>query len=167
MDLAIFRWANGLYDDAPAVWTFLETPEALAILVVVALGIAWARRNLRWVLPALLAVALSDVLAARVLKPAIGRARPCAELDGVDVPRVDGSPHCGSGLAMPSAHAANTMAVATVLAAPELAVLSMGVGFGRVITGQHWPSDVAAGWALGIGLGMAVRAAATRAFGWQ
>lgn len=166
MDLALLRALNTWYAAAPAAWDVAYSPVAMGVLAVVAAGLAWARGRLRWVLPALLAVACTDVVTARVLKPAIGRARPCAAVEGLSVPQVAAEPFCGSGEAMPSGHAANTMAVATVLAAPELAVVSLAVGVSRVVTGQHWPSDVGAGWALGLLVGGGVRAAARRWLGW-
>jgi undecaprenyl-diphosphatase len=54
--------------------------------------------------------------------------------------------HCpafstGAGLEMPA------------LAAP-VGVLAVAVGMSRVVNGVHYPSDIAGGWAVGVGVAM-------------
>lgn len=39
------------------------------------------------------------------------------------------------------------------LAAP-VGVLAAAVGMSRVVNGVHYPSDIAGGWAVGVGVGM-------------
>ncbi len=100
-----------------------------------------------------IAVAISDPLVSRVIKPMIASPRPC-QIGVTDVP----SPLvCGSGFAMPSAHASNAAAVAGALMSPPLAVVAAVVGVGRVVDGLHWPGDVVAGWVLGGAIGVMVR----------
>jgi membrane-associated phospholipid phosphatase len=60
----------------------------------------------------------------------------------------------------PSGHAAAAAAFATGvgLEMPALVVpvgaLAVAVGVARVVNGVHYPSDIVAGWALGVGVGM-------------
>jgi len=60
----------------------------------------------------------------------------------------------------PSGHAAAAAAFATgvglempALAAP-VGVLAAAVGVARVVNGVHYPSGIAGGWAVGVGVGM-------------
>ena len=165
MDEAVLRGANGLFAWSPPLWALLDSPWAVLALVFPLLWFLWKLGQLRWLLAVLVAVGLSDVSVSRVIKPMIGRERPCAALEGVQVAIVDGDPHCGSGAAMPSAHAANTMALAAVLAWSELASVYLVVGAARVVGGQHWPTDILAGWCWGFMLGAGVRLACKKALG--
>lgn len=125
--------------------------------------IAWVlwRRGWRWLLVAGLAVALTDPLCARVLKPLAARERPCRVDDAV---RTVGD--CGSGPSLPSNHAANTAALAASLASPGLGVVALGAGASRVVLGQHWPSDVGLGWLVGAAVGGGLRWFARRKLKW-
>ncbi len=128
-------------------------------MVGVVLGLlAWAAwtRRLELVVLAGLAVALTDPLCARVLKPMFGRERPCR----IDFPKV---PACGAGLSMPSNHAANLAAIALATGSGPLGFLAFIGGTARVVSGQHYPSDVVVGWIVGGIVGGAVRFGARRA----
>ena len=115
---------------------------------------AWARR-LELVVLAGLAVALTDPLCARLLKPMFGRDRPCR----TDLPEV---PDCGAGLSMPSNHAANLAAITMATGSIPLGFLALIGGTARVVNGQHYPSDVVVGWIVGGIVGGAVRFGARR-----
>ncbi len=167
LDEALFRLVNGWYPAARWCWDLLDHPWAPAVLAVVAVAAYWEPRHRRYLLPAVLAVAISDVACARVIKPLAERARPCAVLEDVHSRGSPGRPTCGSGQAMPSCHAANTAAIAGALLSPGLAVVAGVAGVARVASGQHWPSDVLAGWALGGGLGLGLRWAVTKALSWR
>ncbi len=59
----------------------------------------------------------------------------------------------------PSAHAANSMVVATILCfqfqvTPLLFLLSFLAGLGRLLSLHHFLSDVLGGWMIGFGIGM-------------
>ena len=167
MDESVLRFFNGYIGVFPGLWPLLSSPWAGIALAALALFLARRAEAMRWVLPALVAVALSDITVSRVLKPAFARDRPCAVAEGVRVPLESGQAQCGAGFAMPSAHASNTMALAAALASPDLALVSVLVGVSRVVTGQHWPSDVAAGWGGGLGVGTLLRFAFKKGLGWR
>jgi membrane-associated phospholipid phosphatase len=89
-----------------------------------------------------------------LVKAVVRRRRPVLE----GLPPLGGAP---SSLSFPSAHATASFAVATAATriAPEAAVLyalAVVLSAGRPYLGMHYPSDVLAGAALGVGLGLVV-----------
>ncbi|TKC03975.1 phosphatase PAP2 family protein [Pedobacter frigoris] len=106
--------------------------------------------------------AIGDMLASRLIKPLIGRLRPCNELTLADdiIHRVP----CGSGYSFPSAHATNHFAIAIFLIfvfydkwKPILPVglaWAFIIAFSQIYVGVHYPIDVMVGSVLGIIIGL-------------
>ena len=89
-------------------------------------------------------------------KTIIGRERPRGEGEG-EISFFKFNPQTDSVyFSLPSGHAASTMGTATAvfLAAPisGTILISMSVltGWSRIKMNEHWPSDVIAGWGLGV-----------------
>jgi membrane-associated phospholipid phosphatase len=88
------------------------------------------------------------------VKLAVRRPRPVLE----GLPPLGGAP---SSLSFPSAHATSSFAVATAMTRVDplgaLAfLLALALALGRPYLGMHYPSDVLAGAALGVALGLVV-----------
>ena len=159
MDDALLEAANGLLRlPGGAAWAWAGTRAAAVVFAIGAAAWVLARPRLRaWALPAVLAVGLSDLSVAQVLKPTFERSRPCAEAP-VLLTTPPGAPRrCGSGASLPSGHAATTAALAAATLSPPLAVASAFAGVQRVVTAQHNPTDVLLGWLWGGLVGLAVR----------
>ncbi len=106
-----------------------------------------------------LAIAGASFTANVVVKPVAPRRRPAAE----DVPTRRTLSDPPESSSFPSGHAASAAAFTTAvalespLAGAVLAPVAVAVGYSRVHTGVHWPSDVAAGMLLGSGIALATR----------
>ena len=129
--------------------------------------IAFAGFNLkgrfgRFILGFLLVVVLADQLSSKMIKPAVGRTRPCNDTTMVVAQRVS----CGGGYSFTSSHATNHFAVAVYLIGvlgslgrwirPALITWAGLIAFSQVYVGVHFPGDVLAGAVLGSLVGYGV-----------
>jgi len=132
---------------------------AAAILALLAVGVAavllWRRKPLAVALAPAIAFALAGGVASAT-KSIVGRTRPPVDLHLVGE----------TSASFPSGHSTDStafyVAVALVLAMYVVrrplarvgvvvagAAVAVMVGLSRLVLGVHWPTDVAAGWALG------------------
>ncbi|MEI8026742.1 MAG: phosphatase PAP2 family protein [Pseudomonadota bacterium] len=116
--------------------------------------------GLRLLLLLVVGVGISDLLTVRLLKPWVGRLRPCREYQDVIVV-VKG--WCGGDYGFPSSHASNAAAIAAILwfLVPRkwffaAAFIVLLVGFSRIYLGVHYPGDVLAGFVVGSIIGALV-----------
>ena len=99
----------------------------------------------------ILAVILTDQFSSQLVKPLVGRLRPCKNLDWVHV-----LINCSSGKSFPSSHAANAFgqAIIWVWRYPKykwfFILSAAAIAFSRIAVGVHYPFDVLTGMVLGI-----------------
>jgi diacylglycerol kinase family enzyme/membrane-associated phospholipid phosphatase len=116
-------------------------------------------RGRRAALRGLVAIAGASFTANALGKQVFPRRRPAADLVPV-ARRLTRRPTSSS---FPSGHAASAAAFTTAVAmespvaAAFVAPVAAAVAYSRVHTGVHWPSDVACGAAIGVGLGLLTR----------
>jgi membrane-associated phospholipid phosphatase len=130
----------------------------LWISIAAALTLTGRPRARRAALRGVASVALASAASNVIGKGLAGRARPTAA-----VPAARRLRHGVRTTSFPSGHAASAAAFATgaalelpALAAP-VGVLAAAVGASRVVTGVHFPSDVLAGFAVGVAAGALTR----------
>jgi undecaprenyl-diphosphatase len=144
---------------------FLRVLYAVAVAALLIFGNA----RLRWVvLVSVIVIALTDQLSAGLLKPMIGRLRPCHVLDGIHL-LVD----CGGGKSMPSSHAANSFGQAVLFAMLfprlrwSLLIFAALVAMSRVMVGVHYPFDILVGAVIGTVIGYIAAKAVRQIPAWK
>jgi undecaprenyl-diphosphatase len=123
--------------------------------VAVVLLLIFGKARLRWVvLFSVLVLIVTDQVSAGLLKPMIGRLRPCHVLENINL-----LVGCGGGKSMPSSHAANAFGQAVLFSVmyrrwawPSL-ILAALVALSRVFVGVHYPFDVLVGSIIGAVVG--------------
>jgi len=105
---------------------------------------------------------LGDLIASRIIKPAVERVRPCNEISLANkiIHRVP----CGIGKSFPSSHATNHFGIAVFLSClfykkwKPILPLSLAwafiISFAQVYVGVHYPIDTFVGALLGTGIGL-------------
>ncbi|MFI5170778.1 MAG: phosphatase PAP2 family protein [Chitinophagales bacterium] len=152
------KWANGFFDlIMPPVrdrlfWIFLY------ILIA---GIIFWKFRLRglWIILLLAATfGITDQLSSSVIKPAVGRIRPCNDEQFKDevILRISA---CGVGKSFTSSHAANTFAFAVLLSllfrarwkyiTPLAIFWAALVSYAQIYVGVHYPFDIIGGALVG------------------
>ena len=171
------EWTSPALDRLMALMSsgaFWAVPLVLGAIV---LGVWGGFKGRAFLVAALLALGLSDGVFGNTIKHAVGRLRPrdsevgVRSLDlaspawrGIFQPVKEkislGTGRDERGNSFPSNHAANTAAPALLAALLWRRrgwiafVPALLVGYSRVYTGAHWPSDVLAGTCLGIAAGL-------------
>lgn len=115
------------------------------------------------IITVLVLVALADQLSSHIIKPWIGRLRPCNTENLESFIRVLAP--CSGSFSFPSSHAVNHFAVGTFFfllfrryssLSYFLFVWAGSIAISQVYVGLHFPVDVTAGAILGIALGLMV-----------
>jgi undecaprenyl-diphosphatase len=145
------RWAILMRN--PLTWV----PLYLLLLIVLFRSSVPRRLNLVGVL--LLSVVLSDQASASIIKPLVGRDRPCRHAATAELCQT--RVHCGSGFGFVSSHAANHFALAWALGlglparwrkmviVPGLLWAGL-IALAQVRVGVHFPGDILVGAVLGL-----------------
>jgi len=156
LDTQLFLWGNVSCSNVVFDWLmpFITNKKSwypvwlLVIILLLWKGGKNGRLIILFTIPLIL---LSDQISAHLLKPLIGRVRPCNVLDNINI-----LVRCSRANSMPSAHAANFFAVATYFGfyfkkyRIYFFIVATLVAYSRVYVGVHYPFDILAGALLGI-----------------
>ncbi|MEW5702253.1 MAG: phosphatase PAP2 family protein [Candidatus Zixiibacteriota bacterium] len=147
--------ANPVLDWLMPIATELRYYLPVIVVGLLALAIFGGGKGRSAVLIAILLIITTDQLASHLIKPLVGRVRPCHVVAGARVLY-----RCGKTLAFPSGHATSTMAAAIFFGLLyrrwlwPLVALSVLISYSRVYLGIHYPLDMLGGWVLGGGLAL-------------
>ncbi|KPL00704.1 MAG: hypothetical protein AMJ90_07855 [candidate division Zixibacteria bacterium SM23_73_2] len=155
LDIGLFYFINLKIQnpvfDFIMVWIttrdFWLVPMWLTWLLLVIFG---GRRGRIFGVLIIILIAITDQTSSHLLKPLIGRVRPCNILP--DVRLLIGCSKAGS---FPSSHATNLFAAATLISyfyhkvRAYFFVIAFLVAFSRIYVGVHYPSDMLGGALLG------------------
>jgi undecaprenyl-diphosphatase len=162
IDQAIFGFLNHILASRFLDWLMPVITEEdnwkIPILVIwLSLVIFGGKKGRITALLIIVVIALSDQLVNFVIKPLVDRVRPCFVLANVRC--LIGQPHSPS---FPSSHAANMAAAATLFSVQYrrymagFIFIALLIGYSRIYVGVHYPSDVLAGWCIGVIVTLAV-----------
>jgi membrane-associated phospholipid phosphatase len=153
LDLALYRRVRGIARTPETVrwvrsYSLLGEHAAVWLALGGAATVLDSSRRRRWTRAT--ACIGSAYLISTSIKHAVGRRRPAVE----DLPHLMATP---TGLSFPSSHATSSFAAARafgrLLPPGPLYGAAVAMGMSRLYLGVHYPSDVAAGAALGTALG--------------
>ena len=156
LDTSLFFILNGkahnaLFDFIMPILTNLDYWRIPIALFSVLLAIFGKKRGRIAVILLILGITLSDQLCNSLIKPLVGRVRPCNVLENVHL-----LINCTNSFSFPSSHAINMFAGTMLLSfiyrkwSVILLTIATVVAYSRVYVGVHYPLDVLAGMVLGI-----------------
>jgi undecaprenyl-diphosphatase len=159
LDRDLFTWVVE-HRAAPLDWLFVALSvvgqAGLVWIALAALLALWARKPVLFTTLVTAATVWTADLLATGLKSVADRERPYEV-----IPAADPLLRWDVSSSLPSGHAATSAAGAVILAyligrgGLWLGLLAVAIGFSRVYIGVHYPSDVLAGAAIGLAVGLA------------
>lgn len=156
-------WSNQFFDQV-LPWfrnKYFWSPLYLFALVFIVMNFN-RKTAITVIILAVLSIVASDQISSSIIKPLVGRLRPCNDPDFLD--RVFLLVECGSGKSFTSSHAANHFALAFYFGVffrkiqpallPVLLFWAAIVSYAQIYVGVHYPFDILGGAILGAIIGV-------------
>lgn len=165
-DIELFFKINGQWHTPFLDWLlpllrnqFFWSPLYLFAAVFILLN--FKRKGFGWIAFFLITFAITDMLSSSIIKPWVGRLRPCADPNLADSVRL--LVGCGGRYSFTSSHAANHFGMAmfafnTLLFIPMMwrwlfFIWAFFIAYAQIYVGVHFPLDTACGALLGSTIG--------------
>eukprot|EP01035_Chromulina_nebulosa_P055812 gene55812-76498_t len=152
-------WQNKFFD---AIMPWLReslTWLPLYLFFIVLTIYNFGKKGFYWVLFLIGNIALTDQISSHLIKPWVGRLRPCNDPIMQQYLHLRVS-HCSGGFSFPSSHATNHFGIAMFIVATLLAftgkkirwlfVWAAAICYAQMYVGVHYPIDVLVGSLLGL-----------------
>lgn len=142
--------ANPVFDIIMPFVTNLNNWRIPILLIWVLLMIKGGKKGRVVGILLILVLIASDQLSSALLKPLVGRYRPCHLYDNLRL-----LVNCGGKYAFPSSHASNISAFAVLFSyfyrkwTAGFILVAIIIGFSRIYVGVHYPIDVLSGYIVG------------------
>lgn len=165
------KWANNLFDIIMPPVRDKNFWIPLYIIIAIVLVYQYRWKGLTLILLLGLNFGVSDQLSSAVIKPAVGRIRPCNDESFKEqvTLRIE---RCGAGKSFTSSHATNTFAFAVMLIllfrkksrwiAPVALFWASLVSYAQIYVGVHYPIDILGGALLGTVISIIIYKIASR-----
>lgn len=155
-------WSNSFFD---AFMPYMRNPSfwiPLYVLLIVFAFVKFPKKALVWIISFAVAVATSDIISSHIIKPLIGRTRPCNDPELSQSLRMLAN-YCGQNGSFTSSHAANHFTIAAFLFITlkpiwgnYTAIFFLWaaiISYAQIYVGVHFPLDILGGTILGLTIG--------------
>ena len=178
-DKWLFLKLNAEYRNALFDWImpFIRNPYFWAPLYIFILALVWlncGKKGTLWIIYVFITAGLTDLLSSQLIKPMVGRIRPCNDPELMGKVNLLVS-YCGANGSFTSSHAANHFGMATFIFFTASCLVGAYrwlffiwaaiICYAQIYVGVHFPLDILGGTIIGYTVGKITAKIFTKYFG--